>query len=162
MFKNIIVLLAVVFLFTGCTQRQIMLSKLEKSDWYKTQDKRAQAINDGVIEPGFAYVIAGQIRKVSYNYPKKNIEGISLSDPYCMSAPFFWDRWFSSLPEYFHTSNDDYPSGEFPAVGEYWVFGISENFRGMWSVSSAAKLVYDKETEELKVIDSGASPPGDI
>jgi hypothetical protein len=135
-------------LLSGCSHRQIMLSKLKESDWYRSQTAWANGKNNPGFRINSTCVLAGQIKEVKYNYHKKEISDITLSPAHWLVTP----EWFGADPVILSASNSNFKKGYFPAVGEYWAFGIIKGLKGRYSIKSAVKLVYDKNTEGLTIV----------
>ena len=138
-----------VLLLSGCSHRQIMLSKLKESDWYKSQAAWANEKNNPDFRITSTCFLAGQIKELKYNYNKKEISDVTLSPAYWLVAL----EWFGADPVKLGANNCNFAKGYFPAVGEYWAFGAFKGIKGRYSIKSAVKLVYDKNTEGLTIID---------
>lgn len=147
MWKILIPLIVVSFLLSGCTHEHIMLDKLKKSDWYKTQEAWAKKKNSTGIRFSTGYIFAGRVKEVRYDYYNKTISDVILSPAHCLYAPSYWTEWFCPDPLRLNAKNDDFK--DFPTVGEYWVFGVIKGIKNAYGIKSAIKL-YDTDSESEK------------
>jgi len=137
----------IISLLSACaTPEQIMLSKVKKSGWYSSQLAQVKQNNSKRIKLRTAYVFAGQIKEVRYNYYKKTISDIVLAPSHCLYAPSYWDEWFDPYLVNFDTNNDDFKNGNFPTVGEHWAFRVSKGPKGRYKIESTVKLFRDTDS----------------
>ncbi len=152
MWKSFAFFVSGILLLSGCSHRRIMLSKLKKSDWYKSQAAWADKQNNPRFRLTTAYVLAGRIKEVRYNYRQKKIRDFTLSPAYWLLSP----EWFGADPIRLDAGNSNFKKGDFPTVGECWAFGVFKEIKDRYGIKSAVKLIYDKNTEKLIIIDPEA------
>ncbi|MBU8902091.1 MAG: hypothetical protein KOO69_05075 [Victivallales bacterium] len=141
MWKCFIFLIIVSLLFTSCTtDEQIMLAKLEESDWYKSEAISADKANNDGLDLNTGYIFAGKVKEIRYNYYQKTISEVVLSPSRCLLAPSYWDEWFDSDTIRLDAKNNDFKNGYFPTVGEYWAFGVIKGLKNRYRIKSAEKL----------------------
>ena len=141
-----------ILLLAGCGHDRVMLTQFKESKWYKSEAAWANKTNEKKIKLNSAYILVGQIREIRYNYRQKQIVDVTLSPAYWLAAPSLWARWFGDDPIQLDADNDKFSKEHFPEPKEYWAFGVIKNFKGRYGIKSAVKLIYNDNTESLKII----------
>ena len=131
---------------SGCiSSEQIALSKLKKSEWYKSQEAWAKEKNSKSVKLSTGYIFAGHVKEVRYDYYNKTISDVILSPVHCLYAPSYWTEWFCPDPVRLGAKNDDFK--DFPTVGEYWVFGVTKGLKNNYDIKSSVKLFTESSGE---------------
>lgn len=145
-------IIAAMFLLAGCSPDRVILSKLRESEWYKSQSALAHKKNRAAIRFEQAYIAAGKIKEIRYNFEGKKLEELSISPVRYLETPSLWEKWFGDTRLRLWANGDKFRKDNFPALDEYWAFEISKGIKGGYSIKSAVRLIYDADTESLKII----------
>jgi hypothetical protein len=143
-------------LLTGCSHDRMIRSKLQESEWYKSQQAWVAEKNGAPIRLGKAYIVVGQIKEIKYNYPEKKLEELTISPVYYLETPSLWTKWFSPNSMSLGAGSYKFGKEDFPTLDEYWAFKVFQGFKAYRpSINSAVRLIYDADTDSLKIIGPG-------